>query len=409
VVSKATTAALMAAVWALAPAGTSFGQDAPTPGLGTEPHRFSLGGEALATASTGDPGGYNYTDYGQSALRLVRARLSASLRVAGFVSLLGELRVDNGDGFSVSALYLRLHPWRDHALDIQAGRIPPVFGAFGRRAYGYDNPLIGLPLGYQYLLTLRPDAIPLSANDVLRLRGQGTYTAYPLGSPTWSYGMPIVALDRWDTGVQVRVGQERVSLSAAVTQGTLSDPRVRDDNGDKQLVTRAEWRPALGLVLGASAASGGYLTRQALDTLPASLQHQTYAQRALGFDAEYSRGYWLLRGEAILSEWQVPAVQAPLIKDPLRAWTAFLETRLKLRPGLYVAARGDHIGFSSLAGSYDYAQPLAWDIPVSRVELGGGFSPRRWIVLKASYQYNWRSSGPNDSASIAAGQVLLWF
>ena len=29
--------------------------------------------------------------------------------------------------------------------DIQAGRIPPVFGVFARRSYGADNPLIGYP------------------------------------------------------------------------------------------------------------------------------------------------------------------------------------------------------------------------------------------------------------------------
>ena len=46
------------------------------------------------------------------------------------------------------------------------GRIPPLFGAFGRRGYqGRDNPLIGYPLAYQYLTSLRPDAVPATARS----------------------------------------------------------------------------------------------------------------------------------------------------------------------------------------------------------------------------------------------------
>src|SRR5438445_5776950 len=43
--------------------------------------------------------------------------------------------------------------------DVQIGRIPPTFGAFARRTYANDNPLIGYPLAYQYLTSLRADAL----------------------------------------------------------------------------------------------------------------------------------------------------------------------------------------------------------------------------------------------------------
>ena len=44
--------------------------------------------------------------------------------------------------------------------DIQVGRIPPTFGAFPRRSYESENPLIGYPLAYQYLTSIRADAVP---------------------------------------------------------------------------------------------------------------------------------------------------------------------------------------------------------------------------------------------------------
>jgi len=45
-----------------------------------------------------------------------------------------------------------------------------VIGAFARQAYGRDNLVIGTPLAYQYLTSLRPDALPArngshSSND----------------------------------------------------------------------------------------------------------------------------------------------------------------------------------------------------------------------------------------------------
>ena len=50
---------------------------------------------------------------------------------------------------------------------------------------------------------------------------------------------------------------------------------------------------------------------------PSALQGRSYDQRAIGVDAEYSRSYWLVRSEVIWNQWQVPALEPPLILDPL--------------------------------------------------------------------------------------------
>jgi hypothetical protein len=103
---------------------------------------------------------FNYTDYEHNALRLFRAAMTADVRLNDHVSFLTEIRSENGDALKPYALYVRLRPWRSRPIDIQAGRIPPIFGAFPRREYGAGNPLIGYPLAYQYLTPVRPDALP---------------------------------------------------------------------------------------------------------------------------------------------------------------------------------------------------------------------------------------------------------
>ena len=116
---------------------------------------------------------FNYTDYEHNALRLFRVGVDADMRLTDRVSVLTEIRSENGDAIKPYALYVRVRPWRDRPIDIQAGRIPPTFGAFARRDYGAGNPLIGYPLAYQYLTAVRPDALPASPDDVLRMRARG--------------------------------------------------------------------------------------------------------------------------------------------------------------------------------------------------------------------------------------------
>ena len=90
----------------------------------------------------------------------MRVGVTADLRLTDRVSLLTDVRTENGDRVKPYALYVRVRPWRDRAFDIQAGRIPPTFGAFSRRDYGAGNLLIGYPLAYQYLTAVRPYAVP---------------------------------------------------------------------------------------------------------------------------------------------------------------------------------------------------------------------------------------------------------
>ncbi len=368
--------------------------------------RLVVGGLASVSVGSHDPGYFNYTDYEHDTLRLLRLAMRAAFSLGDRVSLLGELRTENWDTFQPYALYLRVRPWRGRAIDIQAGRIPPVFGAFSRRPYASDNFLIGLPLAYQYLTSLRADALPASADDLIRMRGRGWLSRFPIGSHAAAHGLPLVAAFRWDTGVEVRLGDDPVSLGAAVTTGTLSDPRVRDNNHGKQVSARLEVRPVVGLVLGVSAARGPFVARAASSALPPGVSARGLDQQAFGADAEYSRGYWLVRSEVLISRWRVPAVAPPLVTAPLDATSVFAEGRYRIRPGLYVAGRVDHLGFSDVTGT---AGRESWDAPVTRVEVGGGYSVRRNVLVKVAFQHDSRDTRRYDAAAIVAAELSFWF
>jgi len=382
-------------------------QSVPSEPVALAGGRVTIGADVSASFGGDDPGFFNYTDYDHSALRTLRIDVTGAVNAGDHVTFLAELRTENIGEVVPYAFYVRIRPWADRYFDIQAGRVPPTFGAFARRTYANDNPLIGYPLAYQYLTTLRPDAVPATADELLSKQGLGWRLRYSVGNTSADRGVPLVSAFRWDTGVQAHAGAPNglVNATASITTGTLSNPLFNDDNNGRQVAGRVELRPVTGLIVGTSVARGPFLT-DALARVVAG-ESSSFTQTAWGADVEYSRDHYLLRLESIVSAWQLPAVGEPFLDLPLRAVSSSVEGRYKISPSFYAAARLDHLGFSDLVGSQTTAP---WDAPVTRVEVGGGYSVLRNLLVKATVQRDARDGGRlQRRANLVATQVVYWF
>jgi hypothetical protein len=368
--------------------------------------RVVIGGDVQASVGPrDDEAWFNYTDYEQDVLRVLRWSVSGEWRIARQLAFLGEVRSENADHPRASAAYLRARPFSRVPLDIQAGRIPPTFGAFGRHVYATDNPLIGYPLAYQYLLSIRPDAIPADTDELLGMRARGWLSSFSIGSSYARTGVSVINPFQWDTGVQVHLGTDRMEGALALTNGSLCSPRVDDNNGGKQLSGRFQVEPLFGLVIGVSAARGAWLDRDVEDLVAPG--RSSARQQALGFDAEYSRGHWLLRGEAIRSTWEMPGAGPANGVLDLTATGGWVEGRYRISPRVYVAGRADRLTFSRIrsAGGID----VPWEAPVSRVEAGAGLYIQRNLVARISVQRNLRDGGRVRERTFVASQVVFWF
>jgi hypothetical protein len=287
--------------------------------------------------------------------------------------------------------------------------VPPTFGAFARRTYANDNPLIGYPLAYQYLTSLRPDSLPATADELLRKRGLGWLDRFSIGNSALDRGVPLASAFSWDTGVQFHGGttNDVVNGTVAITAGTLSNPLFNDDNTGRQIAARLELRPIAGLIAGTSLARGPFVSSAASRAAAGEGHEREFTQTAWGADVEYSRHYYLVRLETVVSAWRLPIVRAPDLTLPLRAVSTSVEGRYKIVPGLYAAARVDHLGFSDVVGTQ---ATLPWDAPVTRVEVGAGYSIQRNLLVKLSYQRNTRDGGPLDrEGRFRAAQLVFWF
>jgi hypothetical protein len=374
--------------------------------------RLSVSGDASVSFSTSDNETYfNYGDYRYDMMRLIRVGAAASFRVASRVTAVADLRGEGEpNGGRARAypvwLYLRVQPFESRSLTVSAGLVQPAFGAFPRRRYGADNLLIGYPLAYQYTTAVRADALPATSGELLLNRGRGWAPRYSIGGGAGVSGLPLVDTTGWSPGIEVTAGSNQARATVAVTRGGLANPGSSSVHGGWEVTGRFETRPLVGLVLGASGAYGSYLDEQLSPIAATAALNRDAREAAIGADAEYSWGYWLLRLETIVSRRTLPAFHEPYLSDPLTATAVDLEARYTILPGLYAAARVGAITFGTIQGPSGLQ---TWDANVVRVEAGGGFFFTRNLLAKVVYQHDHRDADHAPTLDLAAVQLVARF
>lgn len=367
--------------------------------------RISLGGEVTATISPEDGGFFTYTDYDQDALRQLRLRLVGEWRPAAALALVGEVRTLNADRIEAPAWYLRWQPSARHDLSIQVGRIPPVIGAFPRRAYGRDNPLLSAPLAYQYVTSLRPDALALDTDDLLVMRGRGWRPSFPLGSTEITTGIPFVSTSRWHSGGEVHWRRGRVEAAGALTLGGPADPLAFSTRRGHEWSGRVAALLPGGATVGLSGARGQWIDDAVLDLVGPGAKDRA-SQSLVGLDAEWGRGPWLLRAEWIGTAFAIPLRDSPEV-DRLPARSAFADVRYRLTPRWQVAGRIDGLRFDVIPG---VALPDGtWDADVTRLEGVVGYRATRHLEVRAGWLQHWRDGGLVRRRGAPTVQGLYWF
>lgn len=377
------------------------------------------GSISAATASGGTDTSFNAGDYGQDTLRLVELTVAPTIALTPAAFLAADVRAAGALGrsdwyFRPYTLVAGLRPVRGRPVSLSAGLLQTPFGG-AARGYGRENLLVGLPLVYQYRSVLPasglqdPDAghPPPGPAPYAERAGQAAGSPYSpvssvasasnasldYGSGYGTVGLPVVDTRGWNAGVRLDASGDRGGVAAALTRGSLSNPLSRSGSPGWQGAGRIAAQPTPGLAVGLSGARGRYARTPSRGT--------GLTETAFGADAEWSRDYWLLRGEVVHSRRDVWWDDG---RHALGVTGVDVEARYRLVPGLYAAARLGRLWFGrSPAGG-------AWDADVSRLEAGVGWSPARPALVKVSYQYNRRPDGPGrHSLHRAAVQALVWF
>jgi len=333
----------------------------------------------------------------------------ANLRASLFVDVFAgqrvygtmELRADHGEAPAsrplrgrIEQAYLRVTPLPSANLSLQAGKFVSPFGGWPQRhASLTQEAFIRPPLPYDYRTVVSTTAV----------------TVGPAGFLTWKnkpemfrgIGAPPVWAAPYQVGAMVAGGWKAFSARAAVMNSApSSEPgewnALSAGEHGPSYVAHAELKVLSELRVGASYDRGSYLQDETtLNPLPAGSGVDHYAQVMVGLDATYARGPVEARAELLVDRWDVPNV-----RDYPRDVSFYAETKVKLTPGLFAAARYSGIRFDRIDNGSGTEEP--WDYPVDRLQLAAGYRVGRSTEIRAEYMLNSTDAPPAGSDDLFA-------
>jgi len=294
---------------------------------------------------------------------LGRAQLWSAWQVSPGLQFyaLAEWESDNSSGSRESEseleqLTLRYTSQSSHYYFIEAGKILSPLSVYSNRHLSTQNPLIGQP---EMFVTSYPKGIQ-AAGSTGKLDYRAALVDQPDLNPDFMSHDPDLAY--------------RPVIGLGIT-------------------------PVFGLRFGLSYTQGPYLNRSMVSqSLPAN-RWQDFKQKVAGIDAQFSRGYLEINGQLVMSEYEIPTLQAKA-----RDQSSYLELKYTWTPRLYGAVRYERVEASAV----EYSETLGWQAPQARfrkVELGIGYRLSFNTLFKATYQDTYWSSMP-ESITLAGGRTI---
>lgn len=301
---------------------------------------------------------------------------------------------------------VRLTPWRDGRLSVQAGQFATVVGNWVPRHASWDNAFVTAPLPYENPTGLW-DSMAVPSTDVLlawaHIRpaarpGMGVddkYLRLPvIWGPGYASGAAVSGrLGRWDYAVEVK----NASLSSRPEEWSVSKRSWRWPAAGVRIGFHPDERWSLGL----SAADGAYLRAGAAGSVAPDFSLRDYRERVFGADLSYARHHLELWVEVLVARFAVPTVAT------VETRTGYLEAKYKVSPRWFAAVRLNRQEFSSVTAG-DGAR-LPWGSDVWRLDLAPGcrLTPHVQVKLQGSLQRDDR--GPRTWSALAATQLTVRF
>ena len=325
----------------------------------------------------------------------------AGRRLSAFV----QARVDRGfDPRSASGAdaradeYLvRVAPFADARLHVQAGKFATLVGGWVSRHLSWDNPFVMAPLPYQRVTTVSDTRAPADAAEFLarrRVADNKREWVPLLWGPSYTSG--AAAFGRLG-GLEYAGEVKNAALSArpAVWDGS-------DRGWDAPTVSgRLGWRPGARWAVGVSGSRGPYLRSRAGPTLPAGRHARDYHQARLGADASFAIRHLQLWAEFFASRFEVPRVG----QADVAAW--YLEARYKLTPSVFAALRWNQQVFGDVANGRGGEEP--WDNDMWQLDAALTWRMARHLQAKVEYDIGRQRGRLQQGEQLVAMQLTLKF
>jgi hypothetical protein len=334
----------------------------------------------LVGMARSDTLGLNKAFRGDSPFNPVRLRLFARHWVTDRIGIFTELLWDSGSDPRVNGAYVVINELAGQSwLNARLGLAPNLIGSNGLRStYFNSNPLVGVPLVWQYRTNLDPN-------------GAATASTLETTAGEPGRGLPILYDSCWNIQWELLGELGSFEYSLGMTPGSLSNPIKSMYVPGSTWMARVGWVPIPSTRLGVSGAHGPYLsepTRDGGGALPYSQDPSDFKQSLVGADLEYQGGPLVVTSEVYRTRYE-----APLIEDDLEAWGGYAELRFDFLPGWYLAGRVGGLFFGDIETDAASGARAPWDHDTRRTEVALGYRLAREVLVKLDWQ---RTTVPDD-------------
>jgi len=342
-----------------------------------------------------------------------RLTLFLDAQLGGKVYLFVQTRTDRGFDPAEGGLRtrldeyaLRVTPWDDGRLSVQAGKFATLVGNWAPRHGSWENPFITAPLPYENLSGIW---------DGVAARSVGTLLFWshmkPFPFPFNEYAdkhmrTPVIWGPNYATGAAVSGRAGAFSYGAEVKNAPLSSrPDAWGDDGAQwrypTVSGRLGWSPDPRWNFGLSASDGPYLRPVAEPTLPAGYTRADYRQHVLGQDASFAWHHWQVWAEAYEARFTIPRV------GDVRTTTYYTELKYKFTPQFSGAVRWNQQFHSTVMDPV--AGPMRWGRDLWRIDFAPGYRFTAHVQLKLQYSLQHEDRAAEKYEHIGAAQLTLRF
>lgn len=283
---------------------------------------------------------------------------------------------DGGAQIRMDEYALRVTPWADGRLSIQAGKFATVIGRWVQRHLSWANPFLNAPLIYENITAVEDRAGPAFTADFDPELADEKYEYNPvIWGPSYTSGVSVAG----------KIGQFDYAFELK-NSPLFSRPEAWDATRvgfDRPAVSgRIGFRPNETWNFGLFGSRGPYLLEQAGPTLPAGRSLRDYHEILIGQDLTYEWHHLQVWAEIHEARFEVPRVGNADVLG------YFLEAKYKITPQLFVAARWNQQLFDTVPNG-------------SGGEIPWGHDAWRSIPQLTTVSPNTRSSNFNTISSAA--------
>ena len=314
---------------------------------------------------------------------------------------------DKGVQVRLDEYLLRLTPWKDVKLGIQAGKFGTVVGNWVPRHYSWDNPFIDAPLPYENLTGLWDSSAPDSVETLLYW-GHVPYdgiTRFGDGYSDKRFRLPVIWGPSYASGASLLGGVGKLDYAFEIKNAALaSRPESWDLTqvglGHPTFSGRIGFSPDVMWTLGISGSVGSYLQSAAAPTLPENASIGDYREMLLGQDMSFAWHHLQFWAEVFETRFEVPNVGNA---DVL---SYYVEAKYKITSQLFVAGRWNQ----QLYGTVPYHEAdTQWGNDAWRVDAAVGYRFSTYLQLKLQASLTHHDEDIQEGERLLGAQLILKF